>query len=143
MDDLLRELIPLHDELGAVRQTFGQFNPKVRSLIVCYRHVNAPTEYRLIVPDPLIDNVDLKLVSAFGQNIKVQIELGDLQVTDLSRLYTRQQILGSYYIIDGRLENGVPVGGIEAERLPGSRLVEKPLTWEILLRERPANQRRS
>jgi hypothetical protein len=143
MDDLFLELAPLRDELASVRQGFGVFNYKVRSLIVCYRRTNAPTTYLEIQPRPLIDHVDLSMVAAFGQNIKAQIELSDLQVTDISRQYTRDQLLGSYYIIDGVLADGVVTGGIEAERLPGSRLVEKTLTWELLLRERPPSQRRS
>lgn len=132
--DFYSQMVSLRDQVADVRSEFGV--PNVRSLIVVYRSTNLPLQYLEINPTPVIETVNPRMVAAFGQNLKIQLELDDLQVSEISRRYTREQILGSYYIVDGALTPHGVEGGFEAERVPGMALVEKALTWNLVLRRR-------
>lgn len=132
--DFNAQMVNLRDQLASLRPEFGV--PTARSLIVVYRRANQPSEYLEISPRPIIEQVNPKLVAAMGQNLRIQLELDDLQVRDISLKYSREEILGSYYIIDGELQGSSVVGGFEAERIPGMPLTQKTLTWDLVLRRR-------
>jgi len=125
----------VRDVVAAVPQQFNL--PNCRSLIIVQRVIGGQTSYLEVLPRPVIQNVSPSLVQAYQGIEGIQIELEDLQ-TQISRAYSREQILGRgiSYLVDAELVNGLPVGGFEADKVPGVIFKENMLHWELILRRR-------
>ena len=136
----------IFDQLQFIRDSVAPWSTAFevhtsRSLIVCRRYPNASNEYLEITPRPIIENVSANLVERYQGVNGIQIELSNLQISGISKKYDRAQLVNRmiYYIIDGQLVNGLPVGGIEYDIIPGFDLIKEPTTWSIVVRQR--NQR--
>jgi len=134
VEDYFGSIASIRDELAIFAPEFKHRN--AIDVLVCYRQAYGSTTYLKLDPTPMVDTVNEKYVRAFGDNANIQIELDDFQLSSISSKYTEAQILGSFYLIGAELRNGVPIGGWEAERIPGTTLIRKALTYELLIRRR-------
>lgn len=134
MEDFFGSIAFIRDELSIFAPQFKHRN--AIEVIVCYRQAYGATTYLKIDPTPMVDTVNEKYVRAFGDQANIQIELDDFQITNISSKYSEAQILGSSYLIGAEIVNGEPVGGWEVERIPGTTLFRKALTYELLVRRR-------
>jgi hypothetical protein len=129
------------DSVAAEASNFGV--PTIRTLIVCKRDAINPTTYLPITPSPHIEQINPKMVALYEKIPNLDVELTDLKVSGISKAYTPNQLtgIGTYYLIDAALVDGVPVGGIEADMVQGSFLEPNQLLhYSFLLRERHYGQ---
>jgi hypothetical protein len=139
MENFFGQAASIRDELAIFAPQFGQLNSI--DVVICYRHQGSPTTYMQIEPTPLVATVDERYAQTYGSKAGIQIELNDLQITNISAAYTRDQVLGSFYLIGATLQGGQPVGNyFEAERVPGSALTNKSMTYQLLVRHRKPEQ---
>lgn len=134
--DLFGETIPIRDHAALRAEAIGI--PAIRGLIVCHRQ-GAVTTYVEIEPKPHIVFASPRLSEQYGENRKSQVELDDIQVSGISKKYAESEIVGRgiSYLIDAVLDDdGKPVGGIEADKVPGLDLNDEGGTWAITLRRR-------
>lgn len=138
MEDYFGQIASIRDELAVFAPEYKHRN--AIDVVVCYRQAYGQTTYLQLDPTPMVDTVSESYIRTFGDNINIQIELDDYQIDNISSKYTDQQILGSHYLIGATLQQGVPVGGWEAERIPGTTLFRKALTYSLLVRRRKPNR---
>lgn len=124
---------PLWNTTAAIPEQFNL--PNCRSLILVKR--GSPIVFEEVTPRPIINSVNPRLIRAYEGINSIQFEMDDFQAK-ISRSYNREQIIGRgiSYLIDAQLVDGKPVGGFEADIVPGTSLTERNLFWELLLRRR-------
>jgi len=138
MEDFYGHAASVRNELAIFAPQFS--SPYAIDVVVCYRHQGSPATYLQLDPTPLVRTVSERYVQTYGGKAGIQIELDDYQITNISRLYTEDQLLGSFYLIGATLQGGQPVGGWDAERVPGTTLFQKALTYELVVRRRKPQQ---
>lgn len=131
--ELLETFRTLRDSLVSIAG-YASFGLKDRTLVVVSRAAGTAIQ---IVPNPDISPVTPRMV-AFYRAQNITIELDTVQVSGISKLYTREQLTGSgvYYVVDGTSSNNIVTGGAIYDRLPGVDLVDLPACWNILLEAR-------
>lgn len=131
--ELLETFRTLRDSLVSIAG-YASFGLKDRTLVVVSRAAGTAIQ---IVPNPDISPVTPRMV-AFYRAQNITIELDTVQVSGISKLYTREQLTGSgvYYVVDGTSTNNIVTGGAIYDRLPGVDLVDLPACWNILLEAR-------
>jgi hypothetical protein len=138
MEDYFGQIASIRDELAVFAPEYNHRN--AIDVVICYRQAYNGTTYIQIDPTPMVDTVSEAYIRAFGDKPNIQIELDDYQIDNISSKYAEGEnekiILGSYYLIGATLQNGKPVGGWEAERIPGTTLFRKALTYSLLVRRR-------
>lgn len=131
--ELLETFRTLRDSLVSIAG-YASFGLKDRTLVVVSRAAGTAIQ---IVPNPDISPVTPRMV-AFYRAQNITIELDTVQVSGISKLYSREQLTGSgvYYVVDGTSTNNIVTGGAIYDRLPGVDLVDLPACWNILLEAR-------
>lgn len=138
MEDYFGQIASIRDELAVFAPEYKHRN--AIDVVICYREAYGQTTYIQIEPTPMVDTVSESYIRTFGGNTNIQIELDDYQIDNISSKYAEGEnekiLLGSYYLIGATLDRGKPVGGWEAERIPGTTLFRKALTYSLLVRRR-------
>ena len=131
--DLLDTFRTLRDSLVPIAG-YASFGLRDRSLVIVSRALGTAIQ---VVPNPDINLVSPRMV-AFYRAQNITIELDTVQVSGISKLYTREQLTGSgvYYVVDGPATNNIVTGGAIYDRLPGVDLIDLPACWNILLEAR-------
>ena len=132
--ELLDTFRTLRDSLVPIAG-YASFGLKDRSLVVVSRAAGTAIQ---IVPNPDISLVTPQMVAYYARVQNISIELDTVQVSGISKLYSREQLTGSgvYYVVDGTASNNIVTGGAIYDRLPGVDLVDLPVCWNILLEAR-------
>ena len=128
----IEQMIRLRDRAAGFATQFGI--PNSRSLIIRTRSQEEATRYLLVVPTPIITEVDFsqKPIEGFSG---ISGPVKTFEVKGISRRYTRTQLEFEAvdYILGGELRLGKIVGGITCTL---QSLKENPITWDLTITQK-------
>lgn len=113
-------------------------SPLISSVVIAQRHQDGTITYTPIVPDPYVNEINPKLVSAFESAKGIKFEVDDMQIQGISSVFANNLLGGGVYFIVGGTydpDTDTVTGGAEYERVY-TFPQENMLTYDIVVRKK-------